>query len=122
MASFGKTVGTVICVLALWRLYRHGFAPLCWGWFAFGDLMILLGMWRPQLLEPLYRPWMKLAEVLGRINSTIILVVAYVLVMVPFGVGMRLFGRDPMRRQKQDSYWLSAAPNPRGIKHFENQF
>ena len=53
---------------------------------------------RPLWLNPFYRVWMRLANVLGWINTRIILSLIFFLVVLPTGLIMRL-SRDPMRRK-----------------------
>lgn len=53
---------------------------------------------RPLWLNPFYRVWMRFANVLGWINTRIILSLIFFLVVLPTGLIMRL-SRDPMRRK-----------------------
>ncbi|MDX9875158.1 MAG: SxtJ family membrane protein [Spongiibacteraceae bacterium] len=72
-----------------------------------GVPVAVLGLVWPRGLLPLYRVWMKFGEVMGRINTFIILSVLFYLMVTPIGWLMRLFGKDPMRRQldaAQQSY------------------
>ncbi len=48
------------------------------------------------LLSPLHRGWMKLAEVLGWINTRLIFGAVYLLLVVPYGVAFRLLGKVPL--------------------------
>lgn len=72
-----------------------------------GALLLLFGAWAPRYLTRIYTYWMAAAEKIGWINTRILLFVVYYLVITPTGVGMRLFGRDPMGRKKdaRGSYW-----------------
>lgn len=63
----------------------------------------------PGLLKWVHFLWMKLAEVLGYINTRIILGILFFFAILPTGFFIRLFGRDPMQRkwtrqQKQGTY------------------
>jgi hypothetical protein len=79
----------------------------------------------PQVLTPLNRAWMKLAELLHRIVSPIILGVMFYGVFTPVGFGMRLFGRDVMQRRWQPeraSYWVPREPPGPPPGSLDNQF
>ena len=77
----------------------------------------------PRLLTPIYRAWMRLAEVLGWINTRILLTLIFYLVVTPIGVVMRLFGRSPLALEERDgSFWCDPPGHSYGDKHFEKQF
>ena len=61
----------------------------------------------PLALRPLYQRWLKFAHILGRINTQILLFLVYVIVIIPAGIMMRVFGKDPMQRKMNSdiSYW-----------------
>jgi len=66
----------------------------------------------PLALRPVYRGWMFFAEILGWINTRIILGVVFYLVFLPLGLAMRAM-RDPMRREydaSAESYRIDSAP------------
>jgi hypothetical protein len=52
-----------------------------------------LGLW-------LYKMWMGLALVLGKVMAPVVIGVFYFLVVTPIGLGARLLGRDSMQRKK----------------------
>lgn len=47
-------------------------------------------------LSPLYRVWMKLADILGWINTRLVFGAVYALLVVPYGIAFRLLGRNPL--------------------------
>ena len=53
----------------------------------------------PRSLSPVYRGWMAIGNVLGWINTRIILGLVFYIVIMPTGLVMRLFGKDPMARK-----------------------
>ena len=76
-----------------------------WPWL----LAIFLGFWAlvwPIVLYPFFRFWMVLGNVLGWINTRIILGILFYFLFMPLGLVMRLFGYDPMLRKlnRQQSY------------------
>ena len=107
LRHFGFLLGCLIplffCVL-LPALHSHS-APL-WP-VGIGVMLILLGVLAPQRLSPVYRGWMALGNVLGFINSHLILGVVFVLVLQPIALIMRCMGHDPLRKRwdaSSDSY------------------
>lgn len=60
-------------------------------------ILITMALIFPAALSPVYAIWMQFAEVLGWINTRIILSLIFFLIFFPFGVIMRIFN-DPMRR------------------------
>jgi hypothetical protein len=88
-----------------------------------GTVMIVLGFIAPRLLTPAYRAWMRFAEVLGRVQTAIILTVVFFLVVTPLGIIMRLLRKSPIERQRRaDSYWIEVKPHSYGDRHVEKQF
>jgi hypothetical protein len=63
-------------------------------------VMLLLALLAPLALKPVYRIWIKIGDLLGWINTRIILGVIFYLLVTPMGIFMRLLGNnDPMQRQ-----------------------
>ena len=110
----------LLCSLGLW-INRP--IPV----YLFGSLSILgLGfILIPKQLEPVYSAWLKVAHLLGRIITTLILALAYYLVITPSGLIKRLFGGRPIPmkpNKKASSYWVArpepAQPRERFIKRY----
>ncbi|MDD5035067.1 MAG: SxtJ family membrane protein [Methylococcaceae bacterium] len=109
---FGSAIALIVGLLLplLWKF------PLSkWPWIV-GAVFILAGWIVPRWLGPFHRFWMKLAEFIGGINSRIILTLCFYLIILPFGLIMRVFRADPMARRfakAADSYRIkSKQPSP----------
>ena len=63
---------------------------------AIGGVLILWAVAHPTSLKVVYRPWMAVALVLGRINTAVILTVFFFLVITPMGFLLRLLGKIPI--------------------------
>ena len=117
--KFAFTVGTAFLVLAGIAWWREH--PVMWR--ALGGLgaaFWLGGLTVPGLLGPVYRSWMGLAHVISRVTTPIFLGIVYFIVMLPVGVLMRLFGRNPVQHKpSNDSFWAPRT-EPRG--RLTNQF
>lgn len=69
--------------------------------------------------------WMKFAEVLGIISTTIILSIFFFLVMTPVGLLMRPFRKDPLDLAWKDgkkSMWIDREPVEATFERYEKQF
>jgi len=94
-----------LCALGIWKqkavpIYVFGFLALL----GLGFILI------PKPLRPLYTAWMKITHVLGRIITSLILALAYYLVITPTALIKRVFGGRPLPlkpNQDASSYWVS---------------
>ena len=62
---------------------------------------LILGLTSPTLLYYPYKIWMALGQVLGWVNSHIILGLIFIFVVQPIAFIMRLTGYDPLRRRRK---------------------
>ena len=65
----------------------------------------------PQIARPFYLAWYFLACCIGIVMSNGLLIAFFYLVITPFGLVMRMFGRDPMKRAwepQKTTYWRDA--------------
>lgn len=69
-----------------------------WPFWLAAPVATLALIW-PPALKPLFVVWMKFGEVMGRINTFLILGVLFYAMVTPIGWLMRLLGKDPMRRR-----------------------
>ena len=123
LRKFGLTVGGVFLLLggvSWWR--GHEVAPrLMWG---AGTPLVVLGLVAPRVLGPVERAWMAMAEVLGRINTRIILTTLYYLVVTPIGA-LRRRTSDPLNRRMHDgaaSNWMKRERVPVDPARYRHQF
>ncbi|MGI8783349.1 MAG: SxtJ family membrane protein [Acidobacteriota bacterium] len=95
--KFGLVVGALFCVIGLWPLLWRGHPPRWWA-VAPGLALAIAGLLAPMVLGPLYRVWMGLAQVLGWINTRIVLGLVYFALITPTAMVLRLLGKDPLNR------------------------
>ena len=70
-----------------------------------------------------YVAWMKVGGVLGRINTALILGLAYLFIFIPLGLLLRLFGKDTLKKRwREDVTTYRRAKPPRPASHMERQF
>ena len=99
LRNFGFISGAFVSVLfglLLPWLFAHSI-PL-WPWIVLAVLSSL-ALLLPSILAPVYKVWMNVGHVLGWINTRIILGVIFYFLLLPIGLLMRLFGKDPMARK-----------------------
>lgn len=79
----------------------------------------------PSLLKPVYVVWLKVANFIGRTITTLVLSLAYYLVITPSAVMKRLFGGKPLPVEPDKSvstYWVTrsepAQPKERFFKRY----
>jgi len=72
-------------------------------------LLLILLTFTPWFLRPVFQVWLKVAHFIGQVNTQVILTLLYYLVFTPYGLVMRLFGRDSMQRKLKSAgtYWES---------------
>ncbi len=121
--SFGILFTVVFALVGayLWRKHLAGH-----GWLlAASGLTLMVTLAVPDWLAPFNRTWMKLAELLNRIVSPLVLGLIFYGILTPIAWGMRLAGRDEMKRQfepQSKTYWQDRdppGPDPSGLP---NQF
>lgn len=122
--SFGWLFVTVFLFLAGLRWYRGGSGSGIWLLVGAAALLAVITLAAPGLLTPLNRAWMKFGEILGRIVSPIVLGVIFYLLITPFALVTRLFGRDSLRLKPRQvtSYWLDRSPPGPPPDSLRNQF
>lgn len=121
--SFGVVFVVFFALLAALAWWRGG----SWAaWPAGLSLLTLIVAWlRPRLLRPLNRQWMRLAELLHRIVSPVVLGLIYFGLFTPMAWGMRLRGRDALNRRFDagaKSYWIDREPPGPDPKSLPNQY
>lgn len=124
LRDYGLLMGTVIVVLFSvypWFILKKGF--MAWPW-ALSAFFWLAAVIYPKALLPIYRAWMKVGLVLGKINSTIILTLCYFVLFFPVALIFRLMKRDRLYRfsSKQDSSYRQVREIPRSVQQMEKPF
>jgi len=113
--SSDRGFGIFFAVLALgigaWPLLS-GRSP-GYAWWVGGVLLLAVAFMRPRWLGPFNRAWFQLGMLLHRIVNPIVLGLVFVLSVIPVGLLMRLFGKDPLQREfepDRESYWMRRDP------------
>lgn len=116
-------VGCVLLLIGAWNLYRQRpTAVAVLGCISIG--LIFIGLFWPSAARRFHVAWMKLAGILGYINSRILLFLLFYLLITPYGLISRLFGRDPLTRRggSNESYWIARKTSRQRREQFERSF
>ena len=88
-----------------------------------GSVLIAWAFAHPGSLIYVYKPWMAFADKIGWVNTRIIMAILFYVIIMPIGVIMRLFGKDPMARKfetQAQSYRITKEPQPKD--HMETPY
>ena len=100
LRKFGILIGIIFPILIGWLIPAiNGHLFKSWSLWV-GIPFFILGIVRPTLLLYPYKTWMRLGNLLGWINSHIILGFVFVLILLPIALIMRILGYDPLKRNK----------------------
>jgi hypothetical protein len=122
LRSFGLIVGGGFAVLGFAPAVFHGQGPRIWA-LALGFLLVAAALIFPVALRPIFRVWMWVGELLGWVNTRIILLLVYYAVIVPIGGLLRMTGKDPMRLKfEQDAKSYRILRTKRPASHMQRQY
>ena len=117
--KFGFTVGTAFAVLAAISAWRGHHIPV----YVLGGLAVALvagAVLVPGQLGPVNKAWMDLAQLISKVTTPVFMGVVFFLVILPVGMLMRLFGRNPIKHAEiNQSYWVTRQAARSGLT---NQF
>jgi hypothetical protein len=87
--------------------------------------VVILAIIKPLYLEPLFTLWMKIGDVLGWVNTRIVLCSVFYILFVPLGNVMKLFGWDALRIKMKDKSTIKTykiVSHIREAKHMEKPY
>lgn len=121
--GFGYVFTVVFAIIGLWPLL-HG-NGLRWWSLGLAVVFLAVALVRPVLLAPLNRLWMRFGLLLHKVVNPLVMGMLFYLVLTPFGVALRLLGKDPLRRSfdpSAASYWIPRSPPGPLPDTMKNQF
>lgn len=126
LRDFGLVTGGLIIVLI------GGLVPWIWDknileWqkvtAPIGGVLMAWALAHPASLNYVYKPWMSLAEKIGWVNTRLIMLLLFYVIIFPMGLMMRLVGKDPMARKfEQATPSYRKIKNPQSKDHMETPF
>jgi hypothetical protein len=123
LKKFGITMGFAFLIISVIVFIRHRHSPLYA--LIISIIFFILSFIGTLILKPVYIFWMKLAFVLGWINTRLILTILFYLIFTPIGICLRLFKADLLERKidnKIESYWLKKEGAAFKPADYERQF
>ena len=111
----------LLATLAWWR--ENPRAGL--GLLIAGPVICLVALVLPPVWLRLFRLWMKLGAALNFVMTRVILTVFYYLILTPFSLVMRLFGKAPLDLAWKDgkaSYWVDKPAEEGDVERYEKQY
>ncbi len=121
--SFGLVMAGGLGTLATLRYVLTG--DISWWLFGLGLAMLAVGLMAPAWLGPARRIWMRLAGILGVVNTRILLTVVFAGMITPIAMLLRLVGKRPIQTENHGptaSYWNARSTEEFSAKRMERQF
>ena len=109
-AWFGTLGFALLSSLLRWR---HVLTTTWWvGILAFLVFVACLAAWRPRFFRGYYRFGMRMGFFVTKYAGFAVLSLFFLVVIVPMGLVMRLFGQDllALKRSRKESFWVPARP------------
>lgn len=124
LRRFGLLMAGALGLVALLLGYKEKetAALVCGGLAGFFAISSLLF---PLWLRPVYAAWMRLARVLGWVNTHLLLALLFYTLFTLVGLVLRLLRRDPLARRWDvgaQTYWSARQTPLLPRDHYERQF
>lgn len=100
--EFGILIGILfplIVGLIIPKLFGHDFRN--WTFYV-GSILVIFGIIKPKALKYPYKIWIGLGNILGYINSQIILGTIFFFILFPISILIKLIGYDPLKLKKNN--------------------
>ncbi len=130
--GFGLTVGGILLAIACVRIglawWSTGLIDPGWVDWSLGGVglvLFVLGLLAPGSLSLLNRGWTALGLILFKIVNPVVLGVIFAVTIIPIGLLLRAFGKDPLRLKldpSAESYWIPRDPPGPAPETMSQQF
>jgi hypothetical protein len=121
--SFGIVMTAAFAVMSLLNWWHEGHS---WRWTgAVAGLFLAAALFYPAALKPLNRVWLKIGLLLHKVVNPIVMALVFFGTVLPTGLAMRVFGKDPLRLRRQpnvNSYWIERRPPGPAPESMKDQF
>lgn len=124
LKQFGLVLSGLLAVFGITHYARHHIILSEW-FFGIGLALLFVSMFIPKALKPIYNVFLKVAHAIGWFNTRLILIFIYFIILTPIGLLMRLFGRNPLKRnieKNAPTYWIKRPMSKAAKKDLEKQF
>jgi len=123
--KFGFVMAVAITLIGLVRWWLHGFGDFPVYFFYVAAAFAVLALAAPRVLKPVFYVWIRFGLGMNWVMTRLVLLIAFWLMIVPTRVLIRLFGKDPLKREflpGAPSYWEDPEEQPETIDRYFNQF
>lgn len=123
LRNFGLILGIILLVVGTRLLFKSRRIGLVF--VILGVVFSSAGFLAPITLTYVYKPWMKVAHIIGLINTKVLFCIVYYLLVVPMGLAIRLMGKDLLGLKidkHANSYWIRRVCKVSDVKQYEKQF
>ncbi len=121
--KFGITLGIAFLVFAVLLTWKRKDGQLFM--LSISAIFFIFAFLSPLSLKLVYIFWMRLAFILGWLNTRIILFIIFYIIFTAIGIMMKLFGKDFLGRKlekNRDSYWIKREGEAYKPLNYERQF
>ncbi|MEZ4752903.1 MAG: SxtJ family membrane protein [Bdellovibrionota bacterium] len=125
VAEFAIVFALISAVIGGVIVYKHGIVSRSLYWFAAAFILLVLGYRLPQVLHPFWKGWMKLANILNKLVTGLILSIMWMIVLVPIAFILKLIGKKVMDLSydpQAKSYWEDREVKLHDFTLIERQF
>jgi hypothetical protein len=112
LRRFGLVMTVPFAVLAVLLAWKG--RPLWPAMAGIAAAFALLGLLVPRALGPVEKAWMRFALALSKVTTFVLLTLAFVLVITPLGLLLRLVGKRPLEvafDRRATTYWRPVEEN-----------
>ena len=123
LRDFGLIMaGMLIVMFGVVLPWLFGYSTPYWPFIA-SFIFAVVALIRPILLGPVNRIWLKISDVLGWVNTRLVMGVMFFLLIAPIGLLMRLFGKDTLSKELSSQLTsYRVITKVRDKKHLEKPF
>lgn len=123
LREFGSTMCLCFFIIGSILFLRHkqGYVIFWSAAFAF----LFFAQISPVILTPIYKFWMGFAFCLGWLNTQLILIIVYYIVLTPTGLLVKLFKKDFLNLKIEEgakSYWIRKDHSVENTERYEKIF
>lgn len=121
--SFSWIIAGGLGALVVARYFWAG--AIAWWLIWLGVGVLTMGFFLPSWLDPVRRLWMRLAAVLGAVNSRVLLTVVFACLLTPLALLLRLLSKQPIQTtvyKTASTHWHKRRPEEFTAQRMERQF
>ncbi len=123
--EFGALFATIFLAISAFLIWRQTAPYWTIALLLLSTAMVYGAYAAPRALHPVWKGWMKFAEALGVLVTSLILFTAWSLIVIPMALLLRIIGKrvmDCTYKAPVGSYWEEREPGKDDFKLLERQY